>query len=188
MTSLCAVVDIRLEKSTYTVLESAGESDLGLSICATVEDANFDFIALLLPQDGTAVGMYRTRVGCACVEYVLAIAMYLSLYLAETVDYRVGTGIMDFFGLPGTQRVCVCIQIIEDDVLEDNETFFVTLSFGGRFARTTNGFASVTILDDDGEWHIADSVRSSSSICAFYFLVGFYQYSLVESSCMHTIP
>lgn len=179
---MCAVVDIRLEKSNYTVLENVGETDLGLSICATVEDSKFNFFAVLVPQDGTARGMSRTIAGCAWVEYVMAIAMYLWLYLAETVDYRVGTGRMDFFDLPGTQRVCVSIQIIDDDVVEDDETFFVMLRFGGSFVRTTNGFASVTILDNDSEWHTAHA--GSSLSCAFCntFMVPISKASTIKHS------
>lgn len=47
----------------------------------------------------------------------------------------------------GTSR-CLDITILEDEVVENNELFYVTLSFTGTVQAIQNTTANVTIYDD----------------------------------------
>lgn len=51
-----AVIEIGLDKPTYSVMENVGDEDLGLMVCATVRIVSFDFTVLLIPHDDTAEG------------------------------------------------------------------------------------------------------------------------------------
>ena len=59
MYTVVAVVDISLDSQSYTVMENVGDSDLGLTVCATVFGATFEFTVLLVPQDGSAEGRVK---------------------------------------------------------------------------------------------------------------------------------
>lgn len=51
------MIDIGLDRPSYSVMENVGDGDLGLMVCATILEATFNFTALLIPQDGSAKGI-----------------------------------------------------------------------------------------------------------------------------------
>ena len=69
----------------------------------------------------------------------------------ETVDYRVGTGRMDFFNAPGPQTRCVCIQIINDVCFRGERNFNLTLYCDQEFIRPSAQPVSVLIMEDEDE-------------------------------------
>ena len=58
-----AVVNVVMDRESYSVMENAGERELGLLVCATVVESGFDFTIFLVPQDDTAQGM-------CCINYI----------------------------------------------------------------------------------------------------------------------
>ena len=71
--------------------------------------------------------------------------------MTEASDYRLGTGLLSFFEVPGIQRVCVGIQIINDNIFEATEIFAISLISKSELVRVTNGKAFITIMDNDGK-------------------------------------
>ena len=48
------------------------------------------------------------------------------------------------------RSICTSVTIIDDDVLEDRETFRISLSSSDSDVNTGIDLASITIIDDDG--------------------------------------
>ena len=46
-----------MERESYTVMENVGDDGLGVSVCATVVEAGFDFTVFVIPRDDTAQGI-----------------------------------------------------------------------------------------------------------------------------------
>ena len=63
---------------------------------------------------------------------------------------------MDYTAVDGTimfqsnRPTCTSVTIIDDDVLEDRETFMISLSSSDSDVNTGIDSASITIIDDDG--------------------------------------
>ena len=53
-----AVVSVLMATPSYSVMENVGQDELGLMVCATVVEADFDFTVLLIPEDDSAIGIY----------------------------------------------------------------------------------------------------------------------------------
>lgn len=74
--------------------------------------------------------------------------MVLNSLFPETIDYRVGTGRMDFFDSPINQTRCVCIEIIDDAIYKGNRSFNLTLYSDHSFVRIVSECVSVFIIED----------------------------------------
>ena len=59
-----------MDRPSYSVMENVGEGELGLMVCATVLEADFDFTVLLIPEDDTAQGSYTYITRFVCVYRV----------------------------------------------------------------------------------------------------------------------
>ena len=69
------------------------------------------------------------------------------------------------FSLPlGRSEVCECISIIQDDIAEGDEVFYLTLTSTHPQIRTTG--AVVHIVDDDGKEHCMQSIMRCPVILA----------------------
>ena len=53
------MVDVIMESQSYTVMENVGDEDLGLMVCATVAEADFEFTVFLIPEDESALGQFE---------------------------------------------------------------------------------------------------------------------------------
>ncbi len=71
------------------------------------------------------------------------------LHRTAGVDYIPVTNVT-FFDELGINRDCVDIVILDDSVLEDSESFEVTLSSPDETVHFTRPTANVYVLDDDG--------------------------------------
>ena len=58
--------------------------------------------------------------------------------------------ILDFTHSEGTQTQCSYIEILDDDEIEFDEQFLISLSTINPQVTISNGAATVTIVDDDG--------------------------------------
>ena len=80
--------------------------------------------------------------------------MYLYInYCIEDVDYDTGPYVFTIF--PGMTSTAVNIMIMSDNVLEENEIFYLTINSSSLpdDIITGNLFqATVTILNDDCKW------------------------------------
>ena len=58
----------------------------------------------------------------------------------------------------GQHEVCECLSVIQDDITEGDEVFYLTLSSSHPQVRTTG--AMVLILDDDGKqgWTVVEGL------------------------------
>ena len=65
------------------------------------------------------------------------------------MDYRVGTGRMDFFESPGSQTQCVGIQIIDDSIFRCNRIFYLSLSCDDFSVRASPDPSVVLIVEDE---------------------------------------
>ena len=73
------------------------------------------------------------------------------------VDYATNGAAMDFSGTAGETQTFT-VSTVEDDVIENDETFSVGLSVSNAPAGVTAGTATGTILDDDGGGTIDNAV------------------------------
>lgn len=76
--------------------------------------------------------------------------LIIHLFLADTLDYVSGELTIDFkLGDAIGSTRCTHIAIIDDDLLESNETFYAVLtSSNDAIATASPTVTSVTILDD----------------------------------------
>lgn len=78
----------------------------------------------------------------------------LAYFFSETIDYRLGTGRMEFFQAPINQTRCVCIEIIDDAFYKGNRTFNLTLYSDHDFVKPLSEPVSVLIMEDEGNGRI----------------------------------
>ena len=77
-------------------------------------------------------------------------------------DYSVpSTALMDLIFTSTQTRVCINISIIDDKLVEGNETFFVSLRFSEASGREQvllgkPNTTMVTIVDDDGTYTMSE--------------------------------
>ena len=73
---------------------------------------------------------------------------YLYFTLAEVLDYRIDSNQVLFVIAPGSQTRCIAVQIVEDDLTEDSEVFFISFSSTSPFVMLPSSVAAVTIIDN----------------------------------------
>ena len=60
---------------------------------------------------------------------------------------------MTFTSANDDQMLCFPVTIVDDDICEDDESFFVDLTSADPNVRVLTPTGSVTILDNDGQWY-----------------------------------
>ena len=94
---------------------------------------------------------------CGSHKHLILASMIIMLYLhwypfAGVEDYSPVSNIeLLFQPASASQPQCVDIQLVDDSVLENNETFLVTLSSSDSAVLTNPNAATVTINNDDGK-------------------------------------
>ena len=144
------VVIIGFERTSYTTLEN----DTIVSVCASImppPDLARTVVVTLESSDGTATGKeYREHINCIAIHISLSLTISLSLSLslspfAAPVDYNAISVELTFD--ESNSRRCVAFIAFEDDVVDPDETFTVTLTSGDD-VNLTPDTAIVTIVDD----------------------------------------
>jgi len=67
------------------------------------------------------------------------------------LDYRIDSNQVLFVAAPGSQTRCIAVQIVEDDLTEDTEVFFISFSSTSIFVILPSSVAAVTIIDNSLE-------------------------------------
>lgn len=78
----------------------------------------------------------------------------MSQYIVESIDYRSIEPTDQIFNV-GINIVCINIVIFNDNLLENNESFVISLSSLTEGVSILTGSSTVEIRDDDGECLIA---------------------------------
>ncbi len=142
-----------------------GEATLGSNTAVTVtitdNDSSFawETNAVTVAEDGGTVTLTVNRTGTLTLTNTLAYAIKPGS--ATTSDYTGTNGVLTF--APGDTNKTITIAIVNDSVVETNETFSVLLSAptGGAILTGTNT-AYVTIIDNDIGIAVASATRSVS--------------------------
>ena len=74
------------------------------------------------------------------------------LPISDLGDYTEMTQILTF--MEGTSDVCTTVQITDDNVLEDDESFLLTLTTSEPRVTLDPEQGSVLIIDNDSEWRV----------------------------------
>jgi len=106
-------------------------------------------------------------------SFVYSGALYFMFMDVDTssagMDFNTTSAVLIFNARISLQ--CESVTILNDTILESNETFFVQMESTDSSVNITLGSASVTILDDDSEYKINfKSEMSCISILPSYFL------------------
>ena len=70
-------------------------------------------------------------------------------FVSELIDYRIPNAPISFINATGNQTQCTYVQIMNDDIIEADETFSIRFSSDSRFVNVLTPLVSVTITDDD---------------------------------------
>ena len=74
------------------------------------------------------------------------------LLIADPDDYTETSQMLTF--MEGISDVCTSIRITDDNVLEDDESFLLTLTTSEPRVTLDPEQGSVLIIDDDSEWRV----------------------------------
>lgn len=139
-------VEIILTEPEYSI----GESESDVTVCAGIisgEAAIPVEVVLMTVSDGNAQGK------SSIVYTFIRIHLYLLHPIAETDFIPLMSTALTLTGTDGGN--CSTISILDDSVVEGNETFSVQLSTSNAAVDITQSSAMVTIIDDDAvtiEW------------------------------------
>ena len=75
------------------------------------------------------------------------------------LDYRIDNNQVLFVAAPGTQTRCFAAHIVDDDLTEDREVFFIAFSSPSPFVMLPLSTASVFIVDN-GEMTVCTKKES----------------------------
>ena len=77
----------------------------------------------------------------------------------------------DLTFMSGSDRACSFINIVNDDILESNETFMVMLQSTLQVVEINSdaNMATVTITDDDGRFAFTIGLLSRVTLCTLSF-------------------
>ena len=64
---------------------------------------------------------------------------------------------------PGASEACVLLLAVEDEVVEDNEVFTITVETADP-SDTVNGSTSIVISDNDGKQSVYNIIQQSEDI------------------------
>lgn len=87
-------------------------------------------------------------------------------YIVESIDYRSIESTDQIFNV-GINIVCINIVIFNDNLLENNESFVISLSSLTEGVSILTGSSTVEITDDDGECLISLSQKMVYEIFTF---------------------
>ena len=143
-----AVIEIGFEEKEYTISEQAASNQyVALKVCLKQTNAEGfasnaeSFMVTIATQGGTAISK--------CINNCIRGNMYIFVLNLVGDDF-VGISSNRTFSLP-LQRfeVCECLSIIQDDVIEGDEVFYISLT--STHPRVVTTGAVVHIIDDDGK-------------------------------------
>lgn len=118
-------VNVAMEFTAYSAKENIQFYNFALQVCAVATDVPFTVVVVMQVTNGTAEeGTDFISMGSEC-------------------------SILTFTSSGGTQRHCLYIEILDDDVIEAEEHFTVRLSSTNPRVTLTGGEATVSIVDDD---------------------------------------
>ena len=159
---ISAAATVTMETDEYTFDEDSGTVAVCAELTALAVSLECDVIATLTLMDGSKASKLDDLPPGVCCSYTVC---YIALAAARNVDYgavdplSVTFSAQPFF-LGAT--ACANVTIIDDDALEGNHSFTVTvssleLSPGGMYSGLEIGMpssATVNIMDNDGMiWH-----------------------------------
>ena len=135
-------------RTTYQVMEGIGF----LQICAAVFSPsgdcpiNFDFSVEFSTENGIAGGRNGLWLIFCCMSQCFF------FFIESPMDYGSVTTTLPFAACEDMS--CQNISIVDDEVLENTESFFATLERNGLDSRITLNptRAEIEILDDDSEF------------------------------------
>ena len=142
---------VRFEESGYDFMEGSNETS---SVCLVSSgESDIPFTVSLGTLSGTAEGMMDMH------DSVTHITDPTSILLG-TLDYRVIEGANLTFEV-SQQRKCIDIAVIDDAVLESDESFTLILASSSESISVLTRSCTVSITDDDGMFLKSSDVRCS---------------------------
>ena len=140
------MVNVELTEDVYQVEESDS-----VRVCAKLAGENrncivpFVFIVILSTIDGS--GNYKT---CTLYSH-----LFFCYFLATSTDDYSALGPDEARFPPCTSEVCVTITTVNDELVEGNENFSVSLTRGPQWdsrISISRSKSEVVIIDDDRKW------------------------------------
>ena len=144
-------VEVHLQRTVFTIMEGGN-----VSVCVSASNVVGRSVSVTL---NTAVvtaqgGLYRHK-DIICLYYVfLTYYKYILWHRKDGGDYMGVTKDIVFGPNEPLLEQCVEILIIEDEVVENSETFLVSLVSSDEDVTLQNSMATVTIIDDDCKTYI----------------------------------
>lgn len=165
------VIELGFEESEYRINERAANNQyVALKVCLKQGDEE-----LLNSFSEPVTVTISTRGGTAKSKCPIATHNKVCSFIKAEWRFAynsVGTDFMDVssnrtFSLP-LQRfeVCECLSVIQDDIVEGDEVFYLTLISTHPQVRTTG--AVVHIVDDDGKILMSILVTQLTNNCSLY--------------------
>lgn len=140
-----------IEQDAYTVNETNGS----VTVCVRLEgDLERSVIVNLTTLSDTAQGEYSAQgvldVLCIYTEIFILVNLFCTVLLSQCTDGLDFTSVqMSLIFVQGTTIQCMEIPIMDDIVLEDDESFSVSLSTNDGAVNILQDQAVVTITDND---------------------------------------
>ena len=140
-----------IEQDAYTVNETNGS----VTVCVRLEgDLERSVIVNLTTLSDTAQGEYSAHgvldVLCIYTEIFILVNLFCTVLLSQCTDGLDFTSVqMSLIFVQGTTIQCMEIPIMDDIVLEDDESFSVSLSTNDGAVNILQDQAVVTITDND---------------------------------------
>ena len=142
-------VEVHLQRTVFTIMEGGN-----VSVCVSASNAVGRNVTVTL---NTAVvtakgGLYRHKDIILCFSHLLLI--FILWHRKDGGDYMGVTKDIVFGPNEPLLEQCVEILLIEDEVVENSETFLVSLVSTDEDVTLQNSMATVTIIDDDCKTYI----------------------------------
>ena len=142
----CAPIDVECGPSTVSLNVSAGSPATGT---ITEDDSATVTIADASAEEGDSL-TFTVTLNRAVQGGLTVTPSFTDGTATKGTDYTENTGALSFTGTAGEQQTFT-IATTEDEIVEENETFTVSLSVSDAPAGVTAGSpATGTITDDDG--------------------------------------
>ena len=142
----CAPIDVECGPSTVSLNVSAGSPATGT---ITDDDSTTVTIADASAEEGDSL-TFTVTLNRAVQGGLTVTPSFTDGTATKGTDYTENTGALSFTGTAGEERTFT-IATTEDEIVEENETFTVSLSVSDAPAGVTAGSpATGTITDDDG--------------------------------------